>query len=80
MRIKMKYIALILAACLSFAAVSDELTVADEDIVQELKQFCEEVAAEDGTGDQELQPFLLGCVNKELSDEGYFNLDLLEVQ
>jgi len=76
----MKYIALILAASLSFAAVSDELTVADEDIIQEIKQFCEDVAVEDGTGGQELQPFLLACVNKELSDEGYLSLGSLDVQ
>lgn len=39
--------------------------------IDELKQFCSEIAEEDGTGDLSLPAFLLVCVNEELDEEGY---------
>lgn len=64
---------LIVAAALSvaFGVLADDLPEADAEVVQEMKDFCMEVASEDGTGSQTLEQFLLNCVNQELESEGY---------
>ena len=36
-----------------------------------LQQYCNDIAEEDGTGGQNLNTFLLECVNNELTNEGY---------
>jgi hypothetical protein len=68
---KMKKTILILCAMLSFTIFADEKPKADSELIAELKQFCSEVADEDGTGDLDLPAFLLSCVNQELEEEGY---------
>ena len=37
----------------------------------DMLQFCQEVAAEDGTGSLSMQDYLLKCVNEELDSEGF---------
>jgi hypothetical protein len=67
----MKKPVLIFCAILSFSIFASEKPEADSEVIAELKQFCTEVAEEDGTGDLDIPTFLLICVNQELEDEGY---------
>ncbi|MFT4747929.1 MAG: hypothetical protein ACI8XG_002013 [Congregibacter sp.] len=67
----MKKVLLTLGLLLSTAVMADEQQVADKELIAELKQFCTELAQEDGTNDKELDVFLLECVNEELDSEGY---------
>jgi hypothetical protein len=64
---------LLLAACLSaaFFAMADDRPVAPLDVVLDLKQFCQDIADDEGTDGKELPVFLLQCVNEELDSEGY---------
>ena len=68
---------LLLLAMISFVSVAQTAPQADPEIVQELKDFCVEVASEDGTGDMSMEQFLLECVNQELESEGYATLKKL---
>jgi hypothetical protein len=54
-----------------FSAVADDRPVAEEDIIMELKQFCEDIAEDEGTDGVAMPVFLLTCVNDELDSEGY---------
>jgi hypothetical protein len=67
----MKKVLLTLGLLLSTAVMADEQQVADKELIAELKQFCTELAQEDGTNGKELDVFLLECVNEELDSEGY---------
>ncbi len=67
----MKKSILALCAVFAFSSVADERPEADPETIAELKQYCMEVAQEDGTGESTLAEFLLNCVNQELLDEGY---------
>lgn len=69
---------LVMLALLSTSIFADERPEADVETIAELKQFCMEVAEEDGTGDMTMQMFLLKCVNQELEDEGYRPAEKLE--
>lgn len=67
----MKTNTLILCALLSFSVFAADRPEADSELITELKQFCTEVAEDEGTGDLDLHTFLLACVNQELDEEGY---------
>jgi len=67
----MKKVLLTLCLFLTTAVVADERPVADKELIAELKQYCTELAQEDGTDGKELQVFMLECVNEELDSEGY---------
>ncbi|MFT7261684.1 MAG: hypothetical protein ACI9MS_003562 [Glaciecola sp.] len=67
----MKTAILILSTLLSFSIFADEKPIASNELIAELKQFCSEVAEEDGIGELDLSAFLLVCVNQELDEEGY---------
>jgi len=58
-------------------SLAEDLPKADDESIQELKEFCNEVAQEDGTGELTLTDFLLKCVNEELESEGYEQLKKL---
>jgi hypothetical protein len=54
-----------------FSVVANDAPVADIEVIMDLKQFCEDIAEDEGTGDVTLPEFLLTCVNDELEAEGY---------
>ncbi len=62
---------LTILAFVSLISVAQSEPQAEPDVIQELKDFCVEVASEDGTGDMSMEEFLLNCVNQELEGEGY---------
>ena len=61
----------------SFGVSADDRPIADMEMVMELKQFCEDIADDEGTDGMELNDFLLQCVNDELDAEGYQPIDKL---
>lgn len=67
----MKFLLGLVLSLTLFGAVADEGEVADAALIAELKQYCNDIAEEDGTGGQNLNTFLLECVNNELTNEGY---------
>ncbi|MDP5032992.1 MAG: hypothetical protein NWQ54_22375 [Paraglaciecola sp.] len=67
----MKTVALLFVGLLSFSLYADEKPAADEALLKELKQFCTEMAEDDGIAADKLAAYLLSCVNEELESEGY---------
>jgi hypothetical protein len=54
-----------------FSAVADDRPVADQELIAEFKEFCEEMAEDDGTAGMSLPEYLLVCINDELDSEGF---------
>ena len=67
----MKKLLLTLSLLLSTTVMADDRPIADKELIAELKQYCTELAQEDGTDGKELKVFMLECVNEELDSEGY---------
>lgn len=67
----MKKVLLTLGLLIATSAFADERPVADKELIAELKQYCNEIAQEEGTDGKELKVFMLECVNEELESEGY---------
>lgn len=67
----MKQVLLTLGLLLTTTVMADDRPIADKELIAELKQYCTELAQEDGTDGKELKVFLLECVNEELDSEGY---------
>ena len=67
----MKKVLLTLSLLLTTSVFADERPIADKKLIEELKQYCSEVAKEDGTDGKDLKVFMLECVNEELESEGY---------
>ena len=74
---------LVLSLCL-FAAVSaahalqeEALPMADEELIMELKEYCQDEANDQGTDGMPMTAFLLQCLNNELTLEGYQTLKKL---
>ena len=67
----MNKLLLTLGLLLTTSVFADDRPVADKELIVELKQYCKEVAHEDGTDGKELKVFMLECVNEELESEGY---------
>ncbi len=67
----MKKVLLTLGVLLTTSVVADDRPLPDKELVSELKQYCAELAEEDGTDGKELPVFILDCVNEELDIEGY---------
>jgi hypothetical protein len=55
----------------ALASANQDLPEADLELLLNFKNFCQEIANDDGTGDLSLQAYLLECVNEELVAEGY---------
>ncbi len=55
----------------STAVVGDERPVAGAKLIAELKEYCTEVAEEEGTDGKKMDVFMLDCINEELESEGY---------
>lgn len=55
----------------TFSAVAEDKPVAEQEVVMEFKQFCEDIAADEGTDDLSLPEYLLQCINDELEAEGF---------
>jgi hypothetical protein len=67
----MKKLLLTLSLLLSTTVMANDRPVADKELIAELKQYCTELAQEDGTDGKELTVYMLECVNEELDSEGY---------
>ncbi|WP_447131107.1 hypothetical protein [Paraglaciecola aestuariivivens] len=67
----MKKVLLTLGLLLTSSVMAEERPVASAKLIAELKQYCTEVAEEDGTEGKKLEVFMLDCVNEELESEGY---------
>lgn len=74
----MKKILLTLSLLLTTSVLAEERPVADAKLIAELKQYCIELAQEDGTGGKDLKVFMLECVNEELESEGFQPLTVLK--
>lgn len=61
----------VLAVVVAAGSVAEELAIADDDLLYELKQYCEEIAEEDKPADMDINTFVLSCVNEELESMGY---------
>ncbi len=67
----MNKLILVSALFASTALFAQDAMEADADTIAELKEYCMEIAAEDGTEGMPMEMFLLTCVNEELESEGY---------
>jgi hypothetical protein len=67
----MKKLLLTLSLLLSTTVMADDRPIADKELIAELKEYCTELAQEDGTDGKELKVYMLECVNEELDSEGY---------
>lgn len=56
---------------LSFIALSEDRPEAEVEVIEDLVEYCKDVADDEGTGKLSLSEFLLQCVNVELDLEGY---------
>ncbi|UAA40032.1 hypothetical protein KIH87_06695 [Paraneptunicella aestuarii] len=73
----MKYIAIVCAALWSLPTLAGDMSDAPAELVAELKQYCTEVAQEEGIEEQAKAAYVLECVNGELALEGYKKLSKL---
>ncbi|PKG98582.1 hypothetical protein CXF95_11905 [Paraglaciecola sp. MB-3u-78] len=73
----MKKVLFTLGLLLATTVMADEQPIADKELIAELKQYCTELAQEEGTDGKELKEFMLECVNEELDSEGYQTLTTL---
>jgi hypothetical protein len=73
----MKKVLLTVGLLLTASVVADDRPVADQALIAELKQYCAELAQEDGTDGKELKVYMLECINEELDSEGYQPLSKL---
>lgn len=54
-----------------FSALADDKPVADEELLAEFKEYCVEMAEDDGVEGPALPAYLLKCINEELDAEGF---------
>jgi hypothetical protein len=52
-------------------AVAEDAVDAPEEIIQEFTEMCLDWAKDDDISNVELKPYVLKCVNDELTSEGY---------
>ncbi|MFT6330979.1 MAG: hypothetical protein ACJAYN_002927 [Bermanella sp.] len=67
----MKYTLLVVGLLFAASTIADERPVADAQLIKEYKEYCKEIADDEGTGKLSMDEFLLVCVNEELETEGY---------
>ncbi|WP_417763269.1 hypothetical protein [Shewanella sp.] len=60
-----------------FVSADDELPEASAADVQQLVQVCRQMAVEDEITKEELSEYLLDCVNDQLNEMGYHQIDAL---
>jgi hypothetical protein len=56
---------------ISAAFANTDLPEADNELLLNFKDYCQELSEDEGTGDLTLDQFLLVCINKELASEGF---------
>ncbi|MFT7417735.1 MAG: hypothetical protein ACI9DS_002909 [Glaciecola sp.] len=67
----MKYTLLVASLIFVTSAFADDRPVADAEVIMEYKEYCKEIADEEGTGKPAMDQFLLTCINDELESEGF---------
>lgn len=70
-RYTMKKTLLVLGLLLTTTVLADELPKPDLELIAELKEFCTELAEDNGIAQSELKAYILECVNEELESEDY---------
>jgi hypothetical protein len=73
----MKYTLLVAGLFFAASTIADERPVADTQTIMEYKEYCKEIADDEGTGKLSVDEFLLVCVNDELESEGYQSITKL---
>ncbi|BCO19710.1 MULTISPECIES: hypothetical protein [unclassified Alteromonas] len=74
----MKGLLLIGLSALTFSVLATESEKAPAELIAELKQYCAEVAEDEGTQGKPIKAFILECVNDELESEGYAKLTSID--
>ncbi|GFD74990.1 hypothetical protein ACI7YQ_12260 [Alteromonas marina] len=74
----MKGLVLIGLTAMAFSLTAMASETAPAELVEELTQFCQEVAEEEGTKGKPENEFVLECVNDELEAEGYAKVSSLD--
>jgi hypothetical protein len=67
----MKYTLLVASLIFATSGLAEDLPVADAGAIMEYKEYCKEVADEEGTSKSAMDEFLLTCINDELESEGF---------
>ena len=67
----MKYTLLVASLIFAASALADDRPAADAGVIMEYKEYCKEIADEEGTGEATMDEFLLTCINDELESEGF---------
>jgi tRNA splicing ligase len=67
----MKNALAVLALLLTMSCIADDRPIAGDDLLQELKEYCQDIAHEDEVSEEDMEDFLLACVNEQLELEGY---------
>lgn len=70
MKLSVKFAVVCVLCCAAFSTISFDRPEADLQIVEDLIEYCNDVANDEGTGAMAKSQFLLKCVNKEVEFEG----------
>lgn len=73
--VKMKNTALIIALFLTNSTYANDLPQANEETLAEIKEFCIEEAEIENIKAENLDSFVLKCINRELTYDGYRTID-----
>ena len=72
---------MVIALVLSFSAATawayDDKPAAPKDVVDSIVEQCKQYASEDGVKAEDMDSYVLSCVNDELDDQGYAKVDKL---
>ncbi len=67
----MKYILVVAGLIFATSALADDRPVADAGVIIAYREYCKEIADEEGTDKSAMNEFLLTCINDELESEGF---------
>jgi hypothetical protein len=70
----MKYTLLVASLVFAASALADDRPVADAELIMEYKEYCKEMADDEGTegtDESAMDGLLLTCINDELESEGF---------
>jgi len=63
---------------LSFSCLANELAIAPDDVISDYIELCNSYAIEENIEENQLNEYLLNCVNDELTANGYEKIEKLD--
>jgi hypothetical protein len=75
---KKQFLIGLICSLLSLSAIAEEEKKAPKSVVNDYIELCTIYATEDDISKEELDSYLLNCVNEELKDNGYKEVNSLK--